>query len=81
MKNYLPEGMGLCRSGFTPEQLRRAKQEETILQAPVLLCTQEHDLLVDLGCCTGRIPRDDTALGISDGTVRDIAILSRVCLK
>ena len=78
MNNYLPEGMGLRRGGFTPDLLRRAKQEGLILQAPALLCTQEHDLLVDLGCCTGRIPRTEAALGIADGTTRDIAILSRV---
>jgi len=78
MKHYLPEGMDLHRGGFTPEQLRRAKQEGLILQAPALLCTQEHDLLVDLGCCTGRIPRSEAAIGIAEGTVREIAILSRV---
>lgn len=78
MSNYLPEGMGLRRNGYTPEQLRRAKQEGTVLQAPVLLCTQERELVVDLGCCTGCISREEAALGLEDGSVRDIAILSRV---
>ncbi len=78
MNNYLPEGMGLRRGGFTMEELRRAKAEGTILQAPVLVCTETHDLLVDLGCCTGRIERKETAIGIAEGTVREIAILSRV---
>jgi len=78
MNNYLPEGMGLQIGSYTPEMLRKARQEGTILQAPVLLCTPAHDLLVDLGCCTGRIPRNEAALGIADGTTRDIAILSRV---
>ncbi len=78
MNYYLPEGMGLRRGGYTPEQLRRARAEGTILQAPVLLCTQERELVVDLGCCTGQISRNETALGAQDGTVRDIAILSRV---
>lgn len=78
MKSYLPEGMNLHRGGFTTEQLRRAKAEGAILQAPVISCTEEHDLMVDLGCCVGRIPRAETALGISDGTTREIAILSRV---
>ncbi len=78
MNYYLPEGMGLRRGGYTPELLRRAKADNTILQAPVLLCTQERDLVVDLGCCTGQISRNEAALGVSDGTVRDIAILSRV---
>ena len=78
MNNYLPEGMGLCRSGYTMEELRKAKAEGTILQAPVLVCTETHDLLVDLGCCTGKIERKETAIGIAEGTVRDIAILSKV---
>ena len=78
MNNFLPEGMGLQRGGYTPEALRKARQEGTILRAPALLCTQAHDLLVDLGCCTGRIPRNETAIGIADGSTRDIAILSRV---
>lgn len=78
MNNYLPEGMALHRRGYSTEDLRRAKAEGTILQAPVVVCTEEHDLLVDLGCCLGRIPRSEAALGILDGTVREIAILSRV---
>ena len=78
MNNYLPEGMGLRRGGYTAEQLRKARQDGTILQAPAILCTPEHDLLVDLGCCTGRIPRSEAALGIADGSTREIAILSRV---
>lgn len=78
MNRYLPEGMAAHHGGYTPEQLRRARQEGTILQAPAILCTSEHDLLVDLGCCTGRIPRSEAALGLTDGSTRDIAILSRV---
>ena len=49
MNNFLPEGMGLQRGGYTPEALRKARQEGTILQAPALLCTQAHDMLGDLG--------------------------------
>jgi len=78
MKQYLPEGMALHRGGWSPEQLRRAMQEEQILQAPAVVCTREHDLLVELGCGIGRIPREETAKGIADGSVRDIAVLSRV---
>ena len=78
MNYYLPEGMGLRRGGFTPDLLRKAKAEGTILQAPVLLCDEKHDLLVDLGCCTGHLPREECAIGIAEGETRDIAILSRV---
>ena len=77
MKDYLPEGMDLRRS-YTMEALRKAKADGTVLQATVVVCTQDHDLLVDLGCCIGRIPKQETALGVHEGTVRDIAILSRV---
>lgn len=78
MTNYLPEGMGMRRGGFTAELLRKARAEGAILQAPVISCTEEHDLLVDLGSCVGRIPREETALGIAEGSTREIAILSRV---
>ena len=34
--------------------------------------------MVDLGSLRGLIPREETALGIADGSAREIAILSRV---
>ena len=78
MDHYLPEGMDLRRHGFTPELLRKAKAEGTVLQAPAVVCTEDHDLLVDLGCATGCVPREETAIGIREGSVREIAVLSRV---
>ena len=78
MNYYLPEGMELRRGGFTMDLLRKAKAEGTVLQATAVVCTESHDLLVDLGCCMGHIPRDETAMGVREGSVRDIAILSKV---
>ena len=78
---YYPEGMfpqALRADEMTREQLKKAYQEGTILEATARSATPAHDLLVDLGAVQGVIPRDDTAIGISDGSVRDIAILSRV---
>ena len=49
-----------------------------ILEGRALVCDSSHNLLVDLGCVKGIIPRDEGALGIREGTVRDIAIISRV---
>ena len=60
------------------EALRQAMTDGSILQATATVCTEGHDLLVDLGCCMGLITREETAMGIREGTVRDIAILSRV---
>lgn len=78
MSHYLPEGMDLHKNGYSPEALRKARAEGTILQAVAVVCTESHDLLVDLGCCMGRIPRSEAAMGIAEGRVREIAILSRV---
>lgn len=78
---YCPEGMfpkSLRADEMTREQLKKACLEGTILEATARSATPQHDLLVDLGGIQGIIPRADTAIGIADGTVRDIAILSRV---
>ena len=78
---YYPEGMfpkSLRADEMTREQLKKAWQEGTILEATARSATPAHDLLVDLGGFQGLIPRSEAALGIAEGTVRDIAILSRV---
>lgn len=80
---YLPEGRLLDTADnraacASPAALRRAMEEGTILEAPALLCDPDHNLHVDLGFCTGIIPRAEAALGIADGSTREIAILSRV---
>jgi len=83
MNVYRPEGMLID----TPENkqntrsisaLELAMEQEKILEARALVCDSAHNLIVDLGCCKGIIPRGQTALGIEDGTMRDIAIISRV---
>ena len=49
-----------------------------ILEARAVLCDSEHNLIVDLGCMRGFVPREEGAVGIREGTVRDIAVISRV---
>lgn len=58
--------------------LRHAMADRTVVEGTVVLCDAEHNLLVSLGGFTGIIPREETALGIADGSTREIAILSRV---
>ena len=53
-------------------------QTGEVLEARSVMCDAAHNLTVDLGCMRGVIPREDGALGIRDGSVRDIAIISRV---
>lgn len=72
---HSPENRDACRS---LPALQEAMAQETILEARALVCTAEHDLLVDLGFCRGLIPRTEGAIGIDDGSTRDIALISRV---
>lgn len=83
MKEYYPEGW-LRDTGenhknmVTPSALALAQVNESILEANVIMCDSEHNMTVDLDCMRGIIPRDEGALGISEGTTRDIALISRV---
>ena len=80
---YLPEGRLLHTQanqilcGALP-LLGSAMEQETVLEGRAVWCTPEHDLSVSLGPFTGLIPREEAALGIREGTAREIAILSRV---
>ncbi|MBO5410380.1 MAG: 30S ribosomal protein S1, partial [Clostridia bacterium] len=83
MKNYKPEGQLIMTeenrkflSGACT--LREAFYNGTLLEGRVLRCDAEHNLHVDLGCMTGIIPKNEGAIGIEDGRVRDIALISRV---
>ena len=58
--------------------LREAYMSGKILEARAVMCDKEHNLHGDLGAMKGIIPREEGALGIEDGSVRDIAIISRV---
>lgn len=58
--------------------LKEAFLNGKILEARAVMCDKEHNLHVDLGVMKGIIPREEGAIGIDDGSVRDIAIISRV---
>jgi small subunit ribosomal protein S1 len=83
MRVFVPEGTLLD----TPEntvsissenELRRARDNGTVLESRVLLCDNAHNLHVRLGDLRGVIPRREGALGIDTGTTRDVALLTRV---
>ena len=83
LSRFLPEGRRL----ETPENqaacsslsgLLSARDRDQILEGMALSCSPEHNLTVALGPFIGVIPRLETAVGVAEGTVRDIAILSRV---
>lgn len=83
MRNYYPEG----EIFFTPDNqnsiktifsLQEAMLQKKILEARVSLCDNDHNLHVELPCAKGIIPRDEGAIGISDGTTKDIALITKV---
>ena len=83
MTEYLPEGRIInTRQNkhylSTLHNLETAMRENIILEAPCLMCDTQHDLLVDLPCAKGIIQRNEGAIGIDDGSTRDIALISRV---
>ncbi|MEG0570045.1 MAG: S1 RNA-binding domain-containing protein [Oscillospiraceae bacterium] len=83
MTRFFPEGYLLnstensyyLKSSAT---LKEAQKEKVILEARAIVCDSAHNLTVDLGCMKGTIARSECAIGIEDGTTRDIAIISKV---
>lgn len=83
MQNFKPEGHTILTPSnraalSSPNALHEACITNETLEARALLCDKEHNLRVDLGCMYGIIPHNEGALGIDDGSVRDIALISRV---
>lgn len=83
MKRFLPEGWLIDTAEnrqaiSTPAALAEAAARRELLEARAVLCDSEHNLIVELGCMKGIIPREEGAVGIADGRVRDIALISRV---
>lgn len=83
MSEFYPEG-----ELISTEENRRATADEQalkdcmlsgkILEAPCIVCDSKHNLIVDFGFIKGIIPRTEGAIGIDDGSTRDIALISRV---
>ena len=83
MSNFKPEGQLISEKSnkeflSSLSSLKEAYHLGAVLESRVLLCDRDHNLKVDLGCTYGIIPHNEGALGIDDGSVRDIALISRV---
>lgn len=83
LKEYKPEGWRMHtaenRAAMrSAAALAEAHKQHQMLEARAIVCDSGHNLIVDLGCMRGIIPREEGALGIAEGTVKDIAIISRV---
>ena len=83
MSEFYPEGELIGsednrRAVSSEEKLRECILSGKILEAPCIVCDSRHNLIVDFGFIKGIIPRTEGAIGIDDGTTRDIALISRV---
>lgn len=58
--------------------LEEASAKQEIIETIALNCDTAHNITVNLGCMKGIIPRSEGAIGIKEGLVRDIALISRV---
>ena len=58
--------------------LEAAWRQQIISEGLALRCDPAHNMTVQLGDTVGVIPREECALGIREGTTRDIAILTCV---
>ena len=58
--------------------LTEAHNSKKILEAKAVICDRDHNLIVDFGFMKGIIPHDEGAIGIKEGLVRDIAVISKV---
>ena len=84
MNCYEPEGRKIGRAinqryCASIGGLQEAMAEERILEGWGIRVSADHrDLLVDLGGIQGVIPHSEGALGMEDGSTRDIALITRV---
>ena len=83
MRKFLPEG-NLINTEYNKKNvsdifsLKKAFEDDKIIEARAILCDREHNLHIDFGFIHGIIYRNDTAFGIDTGATKDIAIISRV---
>ena len=77
---YYPEGINSALNARFENinEVKAAIKSRDIFEASVTLCDSEHNLYVNLGAFTGIIPRIEGALGILEGTLREVALISRV---
>lgn len=76
MEIYRPETLPVHTPGA--QALHRGAGTGEIFQAMCVKCDEFHNLHVELDGIKGVIPREETALGVREGTAKEIAILSRV---
>ncbi len=83
MNQILPEGRLLPTAEnqallSSLEGLRTAMERQIVLESVALRCDRGHNLHLKLGEADAVIPHGECAVGLEDGTTREIALLTRV---
>lgn len=81
MRTFCPEGHLINTSKFNildENSINEAKLNKEIFEGKVIMCDSDYNLIVDLGFIKGVIPKNEGAIGIEEGTTKDIALISRV---
>lgn len=78
--DYYPEGIcsAYDKKFDNVEEIKQAINTRQICEGRVIMCDSEHNLHIDLGVMMGVIPRSEGAIGIIEGTTKDIALISKV---
>lgn len=83
MREFLTEGSYINTAENTAhlkdiESITACIGTDTIIEAVCTACDDKHNLTVDLNGIKGVIAREEGAMGIAEGTTRDIALLTKV---
>ncbi len=83
MSEFYPEGELINtdenkRAVSSEQRLQECILSGKIVEAPCIVCDSDHNLIVDFGFMKGIIPRIEGAIGIDNGSTKDIALISRV---
>ncbi len=83
MNKYYPEGFLINdednkASLRSIRSLKEAMQRGRILEGKVLVCDSSHNLIIDIKGVRAFIPRDEGAIGIKEGEIKDIALITKV---
>ena len=80
MRTFCPEGQLINRKHtlLNLASITEAIANEEIFEGIAYLCDNNYNLMVDMGIIKGVIPKDEGAIGIREGSVKEIALISRV---
>ncbi len=83
MPQFLPEGQLIDTASNKSyikniSSLQESMINKRIIESRASICDSEHNLIIDFGFIKGIIPKNECAIGIKEGLVKDISIISKV---